>query len=117
MVKMIGINSDNDIFLDTSGNLTMRSDLAAVVDACQTAAQSQLGEMVLAQNSGIPNFQTIWVGSPNYNLFANYLTTTLQNVTGVINVGDLKISREEDIMNYVVNIETIYGNQTITLNG
>jgi len=50
MVKMIGINSDNDIFLDTSGNLTMRSDLAAVVDACQTAAQSQLGEMVLAQN-------------------------------------------------------------------
>jgi len=50
-------------------------------------------------------------------LFANYLTTTLQNVTGVINVGDLKISREEDIMNYVVNIETIYGNQTITLNG
>lgn len=109
MVKTFGTNFDNDIYLAPSGNLTVLSGLLAIMGACATAAKAQLGEMVLAQNQGIPNFQTVWIGTPNYAIFSSYLRTTLQNVEGVLEVTDINMSSKDNILSYTAKIKTAFG--------
>jgi hypothetical protein len=65
--------------------------------------------MILAQNAGIPNFQTVWIGTPNYAIFSSYLRNTLQNVEGVTQVNDISMSTRNNVLSYTATIETIYG--------
>lgn len=113
MTTTLGTNSSNDIFLDPAGNLTVLIGLPAVMGACATAAKAQLGEMVLAVGQGIPNFQTVWKGTPNYPLFASYLRTALSNVLGVKKVEDLTMSSKDNILKYTATISTEFGRQVI----
>lgn len=103
----------NDMFLDSSGNLALASGLPAVTAACKTASRAMLGEMVLAQNSGMPNFQVIWVGVPNYNIFASYLRMTLDSVDGVQEVADINITQTGNDLGYQASIASIYGEDFI----
>lgn len=109
MVQTLSLNSAHDIYIGSDGNLAIATGLQGVLQACSTASYAQLGEMILATTSGIPNFQAIWVGSPNYPLWNLYLRQTLQNVQGVINVQNIQITRKNNTLNYVATIETQYG--------
>lgn len=113
MTLMLGTNANNDIYLGADGNIVVLSGLQAVLGACATASKAQLGEMVLARNSGIPNFQAIWVGVPNYAIWEQYLRTTLLGVPGVVQVSSLTISKNGDVMNYTATIETEFGTGNI----
>lgn len=113
MTQTLATNSKNDLFMNSSGSLTMLTGLPAVVAACATAAKAQLGEEVLAQNAGIPNFQTIWIGTPNYAIFSSYLRNALQNVDGVKEVNDITMSTQNNVLSYKATITTIYGNGTV----
>lgn len=119
MVQTLATNSNNDIFLDTSGNLVMLNGVEAVAAACTTACKSQLGEMVLQTGLGLPNFQTIWIGTPDYAFWQTYLQTTIQNVLGVTQVDNLTLAAKNNILSYQAQIQTIYGPTTIegTVNG
>ena len=83
MVQTLQLNANNDLFLNSAGSLTMLSSIDAVVAACNTAALTQLGECVLITGQGLPNFQAIWVGVPDYAIWQSYLENTLLNVPGV----------------------------------
>lgn len=113
MVQTLTLNSNNDLALDSSGNLTMLSGLAAIVAACDTATQTQLGECVLETGIGLPNFSTIWVGTPDYALWQSYLQNTLLAVPGVTQVKSIDLTAINNILKYVAQIETIFGPQTI----
>jgi hypothetical protein len=110
MVQTFATNSSgNDLYIGLDGNLAVLSGLAAVEAACATASKAQLGEMVLAMKSGIPNFQTVWVGVPNIRLWESYLRATLQNVEGVNQVTSITAKAQSGSLSYDATISTPYG--------
>lgn len=115
MVATFGTNANNDLYLGTNGNIVVLSGLAAIIAACETATKAQLGEMILAIQQGIPNFQTIWIGSPNYALYQSYLRNTLLGVDGVLDVKSISLSTVGNILKYTATIITQFG--TEILNG
>lgn len=116
MITTFAVDENNDIFLDENGNVAMLVGMPAVLQLCDHAAKTILGEMVLAVNEGVPYFQTVWKdGEPNIAAFEAALRKTLIAVEGVENVSQLQISITSDILTYVAVIVNIYG--TGNLNG
>ena len=113
MAQSFSLNSNNDIFMNSSGNIDLSSGINAIVYNCQNATQAQLGEMIFNQNQGLPNFETVWTGTPDIALWQAYLQQTIQNVVGVTTINSLTINSSKNILSYTANIETIYGNATI----
>lgn len=113
MTTTFGTDANNDLYLDNAKNITILTGLPAVLAACETASKAQLGEMVLTLDLGIPNFQTIWVGSPNYSLYVNYLRKTLVSIPGVLEVSSLDISVANNVLSYTARIHTEFGTGAI----
>lgn len=109
MTMTFATNSNNDIYLDAGNNLAIATGLAAVMEACRTASLAQLGEEVLFTENGIPTFQTIWVGTPNYALFTAYLQKTLLQVDGVQEIVMLDLKTIGDVLSYRATIKTVFG--------
>ena len=107
----------NDIFLDSSGNLSILSGLAAVEAACVTATKAQFGEMVLATQTGIPNFQTLWIGTPEYGIWKAAILKTLQGVPGVTAVISLDLAVSGSTVSYVARIMTQFSATPTTITG
>lgn len=117
MTQVLAVNSANDLYLDSSGNIAMFSGIEAVVQACKTACQTQLAECVLQQGQGLPNFQLIWVGIPDYALWQSYLENTLLGVDGVTAVRAIQLSVSGNTLNYRAIIETDIAQIGIPISG
>lgn len=113
MVQTLGINANNDLYLGPDGNIVLLSGLDAVVTACKNACLTQLGECVLQQGIGLPNFQTVWVGVPDIAIWQSYLQNVILAVEGVTQVTSITISAQNNVLSYVAEIQTIYGNTVI----
>ena len=109
MTQTFAINNKNDIYLGPDGNLAIARNIVGVEQACQTATQAQLGEMILATLSGMPTFQTVWNGSPNLSIFQSYLRTAIITVPGVLAVVSLSTSVRSNKLFYSATISSIYG--------
>ena len=115
MTKTIATNSNNDIYLDASGNLAVLTGQEAVAAACRTASLLQLCEAIYQTNLGLPNFQAIWVGVPNLAIYEAYLRKTIQSVECVVSITSLKTSVENNVLRYTATVESVYG--SLYLNG
>ena len=113
MTKTLGTNAANDLYLGAGGNLVLLSGLPAVLAACASVARSQLREMVLTQQAGIPNFQTVWTGAPNLAIWKQYLRKQIENVSGVIEVASLTASVSKGVLSYTATIRTEFGEGSI----
>ena len=111
--QTLACNTNNDLYLDSFGNIIVAYDLQAVLQVCQNVARSLLGEMVLNTDQGIPYFQTVWNGTPNFQQFQAALTTSLLAVPDVNSVLSLVVSQSGNTLNYTAVIQTIYGQGTI----
>jgi hypothetical protein len=109
LTRTLGLNSGNDIYLGQDGNIVLLSGLPAIAGACETISKSQLGEMVLTTTQGIPNFTTVWNGTPNLGLWQSYLRNALQNVDGVTQVSDLSFTAKDGVLSYTAKIKTAFG--------
>lgn len=112
-MKTFAVNSNNELVLDGSGNLSIVSGLKAVSQACEQAMKSQLTEMVYAQQRGIPTFQAVWVGSPNLLQFDTFARSMLRSVAEVTEVVSLNTLVGENVLNYNAVILTNIGPVTI----
>jgi hypothetical protein len=108
MVQTFATNQNNDIYIDESKSLVLLSGIKAVAAACSTISKSQLGEMVLTTTQGLPNFQSVWIGVPNLRIWQAFLQSALQNVEGVMQVTNIKITPATGKLSYQANIQTIY---------
>ncbi|KAA6204317.1 MAG: hypothetical protein DU430_09165 [Candidatus Tokpelaia sp.] len=108
MTKTIAIDSDNDIAI-IRGNILLVKDLQAVMMLCKHAAQTMLGEMFLAIDEGLPNFELLWNGAPRLMLWQNELRESLSSIQDVIGVNDITIEIIEKTLHYTAEIKTIYG--------
>ena len=114
MTRCFAVNENNDIYIGQDSNLAIVNGIEATEQACQHAAQAQLGEMVLAITQGMPTFQTIWNGTPNINQYEAVLRSTLLSVSGVNEVVSIVFNQTVDEISYTAVIRTIYGLGTVT---
>lgn len=107
LTQVLAVSADtNDLYLGPDGNIVVFSGIEAIVQACKTACQTQLGECVLQQGQGLPNFQLIWVGTPDYALWQSYLENTILAVDGVNSVSEIQLSVSNNTLNYSALIVT-----------
>lgn len=109
MTAVLAVDSNNDLFIGPDGSLALRSGLLAVLQACEHAAKTQLGEMVYAVDQGLPNFATIWNGSPQRAQFEAYLRRALLAVPDVVEVAELSTEAAANVLSYRATIKTVYG--------
>lgn len=109
MTRMIAVDSRNDIYIGKDGSLTLNRDLIAVMQAAQHAAQAQLGEMVLAVDEGVPNFQTVWESAANIAQFEAYVRRAILSVEGVTGIQEFTATVSNNAVQYSATINTIYG--------
>lgn len=109
MTVTFGTNADNDLYLGPDGNLVVLTGLAAVTAVCETTSRALLTEMIYQVNSGIPYFESIFVGSPNYAIFRSYLINALLAVDGVQNVQSLTLTVNKGVLHYQATIQTKFG--------
>jgi hypothetical protein len=109
MTRIFSVDVNNDLILASDGNLAISEELDAILQACEHAAKAQLSEMVLAADQGMPNFQTIWNGSPNVPQFEAYLRRQLLAVEGVTDVVSIDASVANNVLAYTAVIKTQFG--------
>lgn len=114
MTQTFAVNSNNDLYIGKDGNLAIVSGLEAVLQNCEHAAKTTLGELVLQTNVGIPDFQVVWNGVPNIQQFDAALRQALLAVDGVVEVVSLITTRDADKLVYQATIRTIYGSGAIS---
>lgn len=107
--QTLAVNENNDLYLDKNGNIAIVYDLDATLQACQQAAQTILGEMVLQTDQGVPYFESVFIGSPNIAIYEAALKVAFLGVTGVEQIKSLTLTRENGVLSYIANIQTIYG--------
>ena len=107
-------NANND-FAVSGRTLTLSNDLQAVLLVARHCAQAILGEMVFAQQQGMPYFQTVWVGAPTTAPFEAAFRERILAIEGVTGIEELTTEQVADRMQYQATITTIYG--TGVLNG
>ena len=111
-MRTIGVDSNNDILIDKK-QITIRSGLQAVLENCEQACKAQLGEMVLNQTEGVPNFQTIWRGASNIVQFENFLRRAILSVSDVTGIESLNVEVVSNTVVYVAQIKTVYGSGVV----
>ena len=115
MTKTLAVDSNNDIYVGSDGNLAIAENIDATMQNAAQAVKAQLGEMILAIDQGMPNFQTIWNGAPNVPQFEGYLRATILAVENVLEIQDLTIVSLNGTLQYQAQILTSYG--SMVLNG
>lgn len=112
MTQTFRVDDNNDFYVNGKGSFVVSSGLDAVLYACASASKTHLGEMILQSNAGIPVFETVWNGTPNYSLWQSFLRDALLAIDGVTDVV-LSISVADNTLSYSAEITTIYGTGTI----
>lgn len=112
-MRSLGVNADNDLHLDPSGNLAVSVDLGAVAAACEHVMQAVLGEMVFATGRGLPFWETVWGQSPNRTAFENAARKALRGVPGVTSVPSLGAQVRDGVLTWQAVIETSFGQSAI----
>lgn len=114
-MQTIGINSNNDIYIDSSGNLAIKQDREAIGDVLINKCQTNQGELLFNTEKGIDFFNTIF-GSPAYvDLFQNQLITEIENTESVQKINDYNANLDKNVYKYTVDVQTDYG--SVSLNG
>lgn len=109
----LSINSRNDLFLNEEGNIETSTGMESVLQNCQTAVQMTKGEALYQSADGIPAFETIWNGSPNFQQVEASIRATILKVKDVTNINSFDFTSNNNKFSYNVEIETIYGTSTL----
>lgn len=109
MSQSFTTNSQNDIFIDASGNIAISTQIFAVEQACANAAKAQLAEMIFAYDQGVANFQTIWRNVANIAQFEASVRSAILSVAGVTGISQFSAEAVENVVSYSATIQTIYG--------
>lgn len=114
MITTFAVDKNGDLIIGADGNLVLLSGLAAVLQSCEQRVKTLLGEMIYQVNDGIPYFQTVWVGSPNYDAFQVAVTNAIIKVSDVIEVSEFTAELIDNVLNYQVIIRTTFGEGVVS---
>lgn len=109
----LAINTKNDIFLNDDGNIATSTGILSVLQNCQTAVQMIAGEALYQSTDGIPAFETIWNGSPNFQQAEASIRATILKVKDVTNINSFDYIVNNNIFSYNVEIQTVFGTEIL----
>lgn len=113
-MKTIAINTNNDIYLNDSNNLALKSNLNAMGDIYVNKCQTVKGELQYT-DKGI-DFENTIFSSPSYpDLFQNEVITQIEDTEDTQRVTSFEGDTEENTFLYKTKIVTAYGE--VALNG
>ena len=108
----------NDLYLDQFGNIAVsNSDIEALKNVIENVVKTQMGELQLNINKGVPYFQTIFSHNTNVPYWKDYMIDAIESVDGVISCENfnIDIDNEKNLLTYIASIKTEFGD--IVLNG
>lgn len=111
----IATNSDNDIYIDSSGNLAMPTDINALANVSRNVVLTTLGEPEYNQQNGIPYFETVFTDTPKIDLLQAAQVATLEKLENVNRVSNYEYKQSNGVYSYSLIEHTTYGD--IQLNG
>ena len=114
-MKTIAINSNNDIYLDSSNNLAVKTDLNAMGDILVNKAQTNYGELLFNNPKGIDFFNTVFTSPAYPDLFQNQLLNQFEDTEAVERIAGYESKVEKNVYSYTAKIQTQYGE--VNLNG
>lgn len=113
-MRIFAVDKNNDLYLAPNGQLAVNTELAALMQTCEHALQSLLGEMVFSSGRGLPYMETVWSSAPNPRLFENAARHTLRGIQGVLAVASFTCEARENTLFYQAVIRSVYGLGTIS---
>lgn len=107
----IDLNENNDIYVDSNGNLALCRDIEAVKIAVSCATKTNYGEIVLNTTLGVPYFETIFTAHPDIELWKSYMKEAIMSIPKVLGITAFKtyIDYQKSLLKYAVVINTEYG--------
>lgn len=114
-MQTISINSNNDIYLDPSGNLAITQDINALADISKNKVLTALGEPEYNILEGVPYFETIFTDTPKIDLFQASIIETLENIDNIERVSNFSYTQNNGVFSYSLTENTTFGE--IILNG
>ena len=111
----IATDSNNDIFVDASGNISTSLDIYALANVSKNKVLTTLGEPEYNQLDGIPYFETIFTDTPKIDLFQAAVIKALELIDEVQRVSNFEYMQENGVFSYSLVETTTYGD--ITLEG
>lgn len=102
-------DTNNDLYLDKYGNISISTDLQACIEACENAVSTMLGEQIYQTNEGVPNFSLLWNGVPNYAQAEIAIRNVIESVDNVIEVISFDYVANSNIFSYNATIRTNFG--------
>lgn len=114
-VTSLAENAQNDIFLDTTGNLATVTGLAQCQQSCNACMEVVLGECVLDLQRGNPYDQAMW---SRYipRAFETVARRNLSAVQEVVSVLVFTITRTANVASYEAEMQTTFG-QSVKVSG
>lgn len=114
-MQTISVNQNNDIYVDTSGNIAMGKDKYALSDICKNKVLTTLGEPEYNQSAGIPYFETVFCDTPKIDLFQTAVIETIEQTDNVNRVTSFDYNQDNGVLSYSLIINSDFGD--IQLNG
>lgn len=105
----ISTNENNDIFLDSSGNIAMSTDINALANVSKNKVLTTLGEPEYNQLDGIPYFETIFTDTPKIDLFQAAVIDTLESLDAVQRVTNFDYEQNNGVFSHSLIEKTTYG--------
>lgn len=102
-------DAKNDLYLDADGNIAMGTGIQAVMQVCDSVAQTVRGECVLDVEVGLPNFETIWSGIPNVAQWETAYRANIMAIENVLEIVSLDVTVESGQLRYTAVIRTTFG--------
>lgn len=108
MISIAIDTANNDLVLDTSGNLKLVAGIEAISQNTRTAMGAQRGEMQYAVDSGMPMRMTAF---DRYNpvQFEAAARAVLLEVEGVQSVDEFRATNNSGTLSYSATIKTTEG--------
>ncbi len=111
----ISTNKNNDIFIDSTGNIATSEDIQALANVSKNKALTTLGEPEYNQLDGIPYFETIFTDTPKIDLFQAAMINSMESQEKVQRVSNFEYTVNNGVFSYSLTEKTTYGN--ISING
>lgn len=111
----LDLNENNDIYLDSNGNIALCRDIDAVKVSVSCATKTTHGEIILDTRAGIPYFETIFTAHPDIELWKTYMKQAILSIPKVTGITAFKtyIDYQKSLLKYTVLINTEYGTEEI----
>lgn len=113
MTRIWSTNEQNDIFARPGGVLAISTDLQAVLQFCEQAVKTLLGELIYATDRGVNYDQSIFDGSPNLLAFEADARSQITRIPDVISVTEFEASLRSNAIEYTATINTVFGQGVI----